>query len=101
MTQEYYDISPDQAAEQSEDKELPSYYIATATSAMYLLLSKYGFDKEANQLDFSCKTKLDGEAFESAGIAASAILSRTAKLIRQIHPQVQREAQTQKEWRKN
>ena len=42
-------------------------------------------------------TKLDGEAFESAGIAASAILSRTAKLIRQIHPQVQREAQTQKE----
>lgn len=97
MTQEYYDISPDQAAEQSEDKELPSYYIATATSAMYLLLSKYGFDKEANQLDFSCMTKLDGEAFESAGIAASAILSRTAKLIRQIHPQVQREAQTQKE----
>lgn len=97
MTQEYYDISLDQAAEQSEDKELPSYYIATATSAMYLLLSKYGFDKEANQLDFSCMTKLDGEAFESAGIAASSILSRTAKLIRQIHPQVQQEAQMQKE----
>ena len=97
MTQEYYDISPDQAAEQSEDKELPSYYIATATSAMYLLLSKYGFDKEANQLDFSCMTKLDGEAFESAGIAASSILSRTAKLIRQIHPQVQQEAQMHKE----
>lgn len=97
MTQEYYDISLDQAAEQSEDKELPSYYIATATSAMYLLLSKYGFDKEANQLDFSCMTKLDGEAFESVGIAASSILSRTAKLIRQIHPQVQQEAQMQKE----
>ena len=97
MTQEYYDISPDQAAEQSEDKELPSYYIATATSAMYLLLSKYGFDKEANQLDFSCMTKLDGEAFESVGIAASSILSRTAKLIRQIHPQVQQEAQMHKE----
>ena len=97
MTQEYYGVSPDQAAEQSEDKELPSYYIATATSAMYLLLSKYGFDKEANQLDFSCMAKLDEESFESAGIAASAILSRTAKLIRQIHPQVQREAQTQKE----
>lgn len=97
MTQEYYDISPDQAAEQSEDKELPSYYIATATSAMYLLLSKYGFDKEANQLDFSCMTKLDGEAFESAGIAASSILSRTAKLIRQIHPLIQQEAQMHKE----
>lgn len=97
MTQEYYDISPDQAAEQSEDKELPSYYIATATSAMYLILSKYGFDKEANQLDFSCMTKLDGEAFESAGIAASSILSRTAKLIRQIHPLIQQEAQMHKE----
>ena len=97
MTQEYYDISPDQAAEQSEDKELPSYYIATATSAMYLLLSKYGFDKEANQLDFSCMAKLDEESFESAGIAASSILSRTAKLIRQIHPLIQQEAQMHKE----
>lgn len=58
MTQEYYNLSPDQAAAQSESTEIPAYYIATATSAMYLLLEKYGFSQEAESLDFSCiKTK--------------------------------------------
>ena len=65
--------------EQSDKDEFPAYYVATATSAMYLLLSKYGFEKEANQLDFSCMGQLDEQGFEDVGTAASAILSRTAR----------------------
>ena len=61
MTQEYYNLSPDQAAAQSESTEIPAYYIATATSAMYLLLEKYGFSQEAESLDFSCMNQLDME----------------------------------------
>lgn len=97
MTQQYYGVSLEQAAEQSENGEIPTYYVATATSAMYLLLSKYGFEKEANQLDFSCMEQLDEKQFENVGTAASAILSRTARMIRQIHPQIQRETQTEKQ----
>lgn len=63
MTQEYYNLSPDQAAAQSESTEIPAYYIATATSAMYLLLEKYGFSQEAESLDFSCMNQLDMETF--------------------------------------
>ncbi len=97
MTQQYYGVSLEQAAEQSENGEIPTYYVATATSAMYLLLSKYGFEKEANQLDFSCMEQLNEEMFENVGTAASAILSKTARMIRQIHPQIQRETQTEKQ----
>lgn len=97
MTQQYYGVSLEQAAEHSENGEIPTYYVATATSAMYLLLSKYGFEKEANQLDFSCMEQLDEKQFENVGTAASAILSRTARMIRQIHPQIQRETQTEKQ----
>lgn len=97
MTQQYYGVSLEQAAEQSENGEIPTYYVATATSAMYLLLSKYGFEKEANQLDFSSMEQLDEKQFENVGTAASAILSRTARMIRQIHPQIQRETQTEKQ----
>lgn len=97
MTQQYYGVSLEQAAEQSENGEIPAYYVATATSAMYLLLSKYGFEQEANQLDFSCMEQLDGDTFETAATAASAILSRTARMVRQIHPQIQRETQKQTE----
>lgn len=97
MTQQYYGVSLEQAAEQSENGEIPTYYVATATSAMYLLLSKYGFEKEANQLDFSCMEQLDEKQFENVGTAASAILSRTARMVRQIHPQIQRESQKQTE----
>lgn len=95
MTQEYYGVSLEQAMEQSDKDEFPAYYVATATSAMYLLLSKYGFEKEANQLDFSCMGQLDEQGFEDVGTAASAILSRTARMVRQIHPQIQRESQKQ------
>ena len=49
MTQEYYNLSPDQAAAQSESTEIPAYYIATATSAMYLLLEKYGSRRKQNR----------------------------------------------------
>lgn len=97
MTQEYYGVSLEQAMEQSDKDEFPAYYVATATSAMYLLLSKYGFEKEANQLDFSCMGQLDEQGFEDVGTAASAILSRTARMVRQIHPQIQRESQKQTE----
>ena len=97
MTQEYYGVSLEQAMEQSDKEEFPAYYVATATSAMYLLLSKYGFEKEANQLDFSCMSQLDEQSFENVGTAASAILSRTARMVRQIHPQIQRESQKQTE----
>ena len=97
MTQEYYGVSLEQAMEQSGKGEFPAYYVATATSAMYLLLSKYGFEKEANQLDFSCMSQLDEQSFENVGTAASAILSRTARMVRQIHPQIQRELQKQTE----
>ena len=72
MTQEYYGVSLEQAMEQSDKDEFPAYYVATATSAMYLLLSKYGFEKEANQLDFSCMGQLDEQGFEDVGTAASA-----------------------------
>ena len=81
MTQEYYNLSPDQAAAQSESTEIPAYYIATATSAMYLLLEKYGFSQEAESLDFSCMNQLDMETFSGVGNAASAILSWTARWI--------------------
>ena len=98
MVQEYYGVSLEQAMESSRTiDEFPAYYVATATSAMYLLLSKYGFEKEANQLDFSCMEQLDEKQFENVGTAASAILSRTARMIRQIHPQIQRETQTEKQ----
>lgn len=97
MTQEYYGVSLEQAMEQSGKDEFPAYYVATATSAMYLLLSKYGFEQEANQLDFSCMSQLDEQSFENVGTAASAILSRTARMVRQIHPQIQRESQKQTE----
>ena len=97
MTQEYYGVSLEQAMEQSDKDEFPAYYVATATSAMYLLLSKYGFEKEANQLDFSYMGQLDEQGFEDVGTAASAILSRTARMVRQIHPQIQRESQKQTE----
>lgn len=97
MTQEYYSVSLEQAMEQSGKDEFPAYYVATATSAMYLLLSKYGFEKAANQLDFSCMSQLDEQSFENVGTAASAILSRTARMVRQIHPQIQRESQKQTE----
>ena len=95
MVQEYYGVSLEQAMEQSDKDEFPAYYVATATSAMYLLLSKYGFEKEANQLDFSCMSQLDEQSLEDVGTAASAILSRTAWMVRQIHPQIQRESQMQ------
>lgn len=101
MTQEYYGVSLEQAMEQSDKDEFPAYYVATATSAMYLLLSKYGFEKEANQLDFSCMGQLDEQGFEDVGTAASAILSRTARMVRQIHPQIQRESQKQTERRES
>lgn len=97
MTQEYYNLSPDQAADRTENKEIPAYYVATGTSAMYMLLVKYGFGKEAEQLDFACMVQLDTETFKNVGIAASAILSRAARMIRSIHPQVQKEVQAQKE----
>lgn len=91
MTQEYYNLSPDQAAAQSESTEIPAYYIATATSAMYLLLEKYGFSQEAESLDFSCMNQLDMETFSGVGNAASAILSWTARLVRTVQREQVRE----------
>lgn len=72
MTQEYYGVSLEQAMEQSGKDEFPAYYVATATSAMYLLLSKYGFEQEANQLDFSCMSQLDEQSFDNVGILRDA-----------------------------
>ena len=40
---------------------------------------------------------MDEQGFEDGGTAASAILSRTARMVRQIHPQIQRESQKQTE----
>lgn len=89
MTEDDLQITAKQAADLTENGELPPAFVAAATSAMYLLLDKYGLSTSA--LDFSCMTQLTPEEFQLAGITASNVLSRVARMVRSIMPTIRQE----------
>ena len=89
MTEDDLQITAKQAADLTENGELPPAFVAAATSAMYLLLDKYGLSTSA--LDFSCMEKLEPEEFQLAGITASNVLSRVARMVRSIMPAIRQE----------
>ena len=89
MTEDDLQITAKQAADLTDNGELPPAFIAAATSAMYLLLDKYGLSTSA--LDFSCMEQLKPEEFQLAGITASNVLSRVARMVRSIMPTIRQE----------
>lgn len=89
MTEDDLQITAKQAADLTENGELPPAFVAAATSAMYLLLDKYGLSTSA--LDFSCMEQLEPEEFQLAGITASNVLSRVARMVRSIMPTIRQE----------
>lgn len=89
MTEDDLQTTATQAADLTQTGELPPAFVAAATSAMYLLLDKYGLSTDA--LDFSYMTQLTPEEFQLAGTTASNVLSRAARMVRHIMPEIRQE----------